>query len=102
MRARKTTPERFPVAFSGPELILPLLVTLIFPKLAYLSILNSPNVHFRKRSRNGISLHINGDQSYDNVIFSKYLVHGDAEAAFGKFHCAPKEVSNGIMANIIP
>ena len=71
------------VVTSGPELILPLLVTLIFTELRHASVLNSPDVHFWKRRGDAVPLSIDMDQDDYEIAVGKHIVHIDAECASG-------------------
>ena len=83
---------------SGPELILPLLVTLVFAELDRHSTFHSPDVDFGKRRSNPISLRFHSDQGNDKIILPKYVVHVNAERTSRKLHGAPEEACEGVMA----
>src|SRR5262249_43829778 len=93
--------NRPPKLAASPEPIFPLLVTLIFTELDCLCVLHSPDVYFRKRSGNAVSFRINSDQSDDEIVVSKHVLHVDAEHPSGKFHCTLKETSDLVMPPVV-
>jgi hypothetical protein len=86
---------------SGPEPILPLLISLIFSELRRLSVPQSPDVYFRKGGGNPVSLRINSGQDHDEIAVGNNIVHIDAECATGQFHRALKKASDLVMALVI-
>src|SRR6266700_3837951 len=52
------SPDQSRCARLGPKSVLPLLVTLILAELDCLAILHSPDVHFRKRCGDSVSLRV--------------------------------------------
>src|SRR5215813_12553268 len=89
------------VTVLGPKSALPLLVALILAKLHCLAVLHSPDVYFRKRCGDSVSLCIDSDQRDDEIVFSQHIVHINAESTSGELHRALEEASDLVMASIV-